>query len=89
MTGESIRGKEVDLFIERQRRSRKINMAETNAWREEQPRERQEEEESPTACALFKGKSPEERRGSCVYSASGTWIRSDAGPWARWIAAAS
>ncbi len=41
-TGESIRGKEVDLFIERRRGSRKIKMA----WREEQPRERQEEEES-------------------------------------------
>ncbi len=45
-TGESIRGKEVDLFIERRRGSRKIKLAETNAWREEQPRERQEEEES-------------------------------------------
>jgi hypothetical protein len=52
------------------------------------------EEHAPTSCALFKNKTPEDRlqlsnQGSCVYSASGTWIRRGVGPWARWIIAVS
>jgi hypothetical protein len=52
------------------------------------------EEHAPTSCALFKTRHRKTDwrlygEGSCVYSASGTWIRRGVGPWARWIIAVS